>query len=468
MSLFIKKIIRITAVSVAAAAVFAVYTPFTVCAEPSVNATSAVVMNAQTGELLYEKNCDEKCSPSGLAKIMTAILADEYGKYNDTVTMSYNAVWGFDRSQSHIALDVDEQISFEQLMYGMLLVSANDCSIAIAETVSQSVDSFCEAMNAKAKELGAVNTNFSNPHGIYDENTYSTARDIGIITCEALKREKIAEIMGTLQYSIPPTNKQKETRVFNNSHKMLPGREYHYPEVASGKTGYISDKGYDLVTYAESGGIELLVVILEAPSEKGIYKDTANLLDYFFSNYELTTFRASDCIEDGIDSVELANAGKVEVSCDGTIKVLTEKGVELKNVTATIIPDNELELPITEGTKVGIVSFNAGGRHLGDIPIYAKKTMYVRSDEEISDNVPEKEKNIPIIARKDTSTFGKFMIVFGYVLLVLFIIFVIVVIIALCIRQQNLRKMQRRRMTRKRSGSLPEKAKPKTPYDVNK
>lgn len=445
-----EKRIRITAASLAALIVAAVCIPFKAYAMPVVSAKSAVVMNAESGEILFEKNSDEHCDPSSTAKIMTGLIACEDGNFDSYVTMSYNAIWNFDRkSNSHIALDEDETLKFGHLVYGMMLMSANECALGIAEAVSGSTDVFVKKMNERAKKCGAVNTNFTTPHGLFNENQYTTAKDMGLITCEAIKNEKFTEVMSTHQYTIPPTNKQKDNRIFNHSHKMMPGREKYYSGVVGGKTAYTEGSGYALVTYAKQGGIELVIVLFGESTEADSYKDTANLLDYYFSNFEVRNFSVNDYLTGSVTSVELESAGVVRTVCKGNVSVLFEKNVDIGDVKCTVIPDNSVTLPIMEGTKVGTVRFMLDGRYLGEAPLFAAETMYVRSDEEISDNIPEKKKDKSLFS-SNKSTFVKILILIGYIMLVALIVIIMLAIIALCVRRQNIRKLQRRRMTRKR------------------
>ncbi len=461
------KLHKFTAGLVAAVLFIALLPQTTVFAVPSVKSDSVVVINRLTGEILFEKNCDKKMYPASTTKLMTGLLGAEKGRMADYVTMSYNSIWGFDRDSSHIALDVNEEVRFEQLMYGLMLASGNECAMGIAETISGSTDAFVKMMNDRARELGATGTHFANPHGLHDEAHYTTARDMALIARAAVSNEKLLEIMSTTQYTIPPTNKQANERVFNNTHKMLAGREYYYEGVVCGKTGWTPEAGNCLVTYAKQSGIELIVAVFGGKSAAGCCTDTANLLDYFFENYEMKSFSVKKYMGEELETVELDCAGTVKVNCSSTFSVLFEKQVEPGEVNCIVIPDNTLTLPIEAGTKVATVSFSLEGRLLGELPVYASETMYVPSFSEIPDNIPLDDGK-SIFDDDGRSGLVKFFIVLGYILLVLVILAIILVLVLLCIRQQNMRKLQRRRMSRRSSGKIKPKSSSDTPYGRKK
>ncbi len=463
----ISKIYRYAAGIIAVILCMLTFPQTTVYAAPSVKSESAVVINKLTGEILFEKDCDKKMFPASTTKVMTGLLGAENGNMGSYVTMSYNSIWGFDRDSSHIALDVNEEVRFEQLMYGLMLASGNECAMGIAETVAGSTDAFVKMMNDRAKELGATGTHFANPHGLHDEAHYTTARDMALIARAAVSNSKLLEIMSTTQYTIPPTNKQPQERVFNNSHKMLPGREYYHSSVICGKTGWTSKSKNCLVTYAKQSGIELIVVIFGGNGAANCYNDTANLLDYFFENYEMRNFSVKKYMGEDLESIELDCAGTVKVNCPSTFSVLFEKKVEPGEINCILMPDNSLSLPIEAGTQVATVSFSLEGRLLGELPVYATETMYVPSFAEIPDNIPQKN-GTSIFDDDDKSGFVKFIIVLGYTVLVLVILAIILVLVLLCIRQQNMRKLQRRRMSRRYSGKIKPVDRSDTPYGRKK
>lgn len=254
---------------------------------PSVTASSAIVMDASTGLILYEKNIHDKHYPASITKILTSLIAIENSSLSDVVTFSKDAVFEVDLDSSRVGIDVDEELTMEQCLYAVLLSSANEVSYAVAEHVGGSVDKFVAMMNERAKELGCSNTNFVNPHGLHDRNHYTSAYDMALIAQEAIKNTTFAKITGSRTYVIPPTNIQEEERPLANHHKFIK-RDIHYDGCVGGKTGYTSNAKFTLVTYAKRGDMQLISVIMESDTGSSQYSDTKALLDYGFDNFSIT------------------------------------------------------------------------------------------------------------------------------------------------------------------------------------
>ena len=254
---------------------------------PSVNAEAAIVMEASTGLVLYEKNMDKAYYPASITKILSALLFIENSSPGEVVTFSRDAIYNIERDSTHIAIDVDEQLTVQQCLYGILLESANEVTYAAAEHVGGDIPTFSEMMNEKAKSLGAINSNFVNPHGLPDDNHYTTAYDMALISREAMKNETFRKITATRTYQIPPTNKQKETRYLRNHHKFILNNELSYEGTIGGKTGFTSKAKYTLVTMAKRGDLELICVVLKVDTSAHQYQDTAKLLDFGFDNFSI-------------------------------------------------------------------------------------------------------------------------------------------------------------------------------------
>lgn len=255
---------------------------------PVIEGPSAIVMEASTGAVLYEKNANEAYYPASITKIMTAYLAIENSSLDEEVTFSADAI--YKTEGSGIWRDIGEVMTMEECLYGLMLESANECAYAIAEHVGGDYETFIKMMNDKAKELGCKNTNFNNPHGLPDEKHKTSAYDMALISKAALKNETFRLITSTKKYTIPPTNKHEEETYLRNHHKMLfpkdGDRQYLYDGCIGGKTGYTSAAGSTLVTYAEREGMTLICVVMNEQSTAH-YKDTKSLLDYCFENFHL-------------------------------------------------------------------------------------------------------------------------------------------------------------------------------------
>ena len=257
-------------------------------AGPAVWAESAVVMDMDTGTFLYSKNMDATKYPASITKIMTTLLAIENASPNERVTFSEHAIWGIERNSSHIGIRIGEILSMKDCWYGMMLESANEVCLAVAEHIGGSVEGFVEMMNQKAAELGCTGTHFTNPNGLPDENHYTTAHDMALIAQAAYKNKTFRQVCGTKIYKISKTNVCGEERWLGNHHKMLPERPYAYEGCTGGKTGFTTAALNTLVTYAERDGRRLVCVSLRTNGPQ-IYVDTASLLDYGFSQFQNIT-----------------------------------------------------------------------------------------------------------------------------------------------------------------------------------
>lgn len=254
---------------------------------PTVNSGSAILIEANTGTVLYEKNAHERNYPASITKIMTALLGIENCNMDDVITFSKNAVYSVDPFEdAHISLDVGEQLTVEQTLHAILIKSANEASYGLAEYVSGSVDEFANLMNERAKELGALGTHFTNASGLEDDNHYTTAYDMAMIGRACFENDKFMSIISLpTTYVVPETNLKDEKRYFYNKYKLLPGREKEYAYSLGGKPGWTTISGNTLVSFAEKDGVRLIVCVMKS-TLVDIYDDTVNLFEYGFNNYQ--------------------------------------------------------------------------------------------------------------------------------------------------------------------------------------
>lgn len=264
--------------------------PFPVSAEeeaawpqaPEIFSESAILMEASTGTILYEKNAEEMRYPASITKILTVLLALENGKMDDFITFSEDSVRKTEGTR--IGYDVGEIISVESCIYSVMLGSDNQCAYALAVYTGGTYEHFVEMMNERAQKIGCINSHFTNPHGLPDDDHYTCAYDMALITREAMKNTSFRKIFGTSQYNVPATNKF-EARLINNHHNMVLGRDanYHYDGITGGKPGYTSLALNTLVTTAAQNNMELICVVMKTMSTH--YSDTRNLLNYGFQNF---------------------------------------------------------------------------------------------------------------------------------------------------------------------------------------
>jgi D-alanyl-D-alanine carboxypeptidase len=314
-------------------------------------AESAIVMEQETGTILYSKNMDDKHFPASITKIMTALIVLENCQLDETVTFSADAVYGTELGSSSIARDVNEEMTVEQTLYGMMLESANECAYALGEHVAGDIPSFTKMMNDKAKELGCTNTHFNNTNGLPDDEHYTSAHDMALIARAAYSIPKFAEIVGTKNYTIPPTNKHADPTPLNNHHCMLhhyKTNQYIYEYCMGGKTGYTVVAGATLVTYAKKDGMTLICVVMkDLVTEQ--YNDTTNLFDYCFDNF--STYNVADFASISEDDVNVTGV----LSENSELIKIDKKGIIVIPKTASVLDVQSEVIPYKDSENKSVV-----------------------------------------------------------------------------------------------------------------
>lgn len=252
---------------------------------PVIGAESACLLDVETGTILYDKNMDMAEYPASTTKVMTCLLAAENCSMDEIVTFSKEAVFGIEPDSSNVGMDVGQSITMEEAIYCIMLASANEVASAVAEHVGGDIDSFAEMMNKKAAELGCTNTHFVNANGLHNDEHYTTAHDLALITAEYFKNEQLRKIASTTYYEVEATPTQPDSFGIANHHKMLPGKPYEYEYIIGGKTGYTNRARQTLVSCAEKDGMMLVTAVMrdEAPYQ---YTDTRDLFNYGFENFK--------------------------------------------------------------------------------------------------------------------------------------------------------------------------------------
>lgn len=274
---------------------------------PSIDTPSAIVIEVNSGAILYEKNADEVNYPASITKVMTTMLALEYSDLDEIVTFSDDAIDYNQGDTSHIARDYGEQMTMKECLYAVMLESANECAYAVAEHVGEKLGgdyrTFIALMNEKAKELGCTNTHFNNSNGLPDKDHWTSAHDMGLIAAEAYKNETFQIIVGTRSYRIPPTNKHTDITPLNNHHAMISNyktTKYLYEYCTGGKTGYTDASGHTLVSFAEKDGLTLACVVMRTTSGTQ-YMDTTSLFEYCFQNFQTVSIAENSGTEESQD-----------------------------------------------------------------------------------------------------------------------------------------------------------------------
>ena len=384
---------------------------------PETLSPSIIVMEASTGTVLYEKNSEEVHYPASITKILTTLIVLENADLNEVVTFSDASI---DETEgSGIARDYGEQMTVEQCLYAVMLESANECAYAVAEHVAGSMDAFVDMMNAKVMELGCTNTHFANPHGLHDEDHYTTCKDMALIAQAAYQNETFRIITGTKIYTIPPTNKHEEETILRNHQEMLvPYRstKYVYENCVGGKTGYTDAARSTLVTFAEKDGMNLICVVMntESPNQ---WTDTTNLFDYCFDNFQALNIAENETeftADAGAKSGSL-NTNDSFVELDDTAVLVLPKTAEFTDAKAVISYNDEVS------NVAGTISYTYAGREVGSADI---KTTGVMIQGYVFDN--QKPENIVEEEAVSTVKIKPMQIVFIVIAVILLIFLVII------------------------------------------
>ncbi len=252
---------------------------------PTLESEYVVLMDADSGEVLYQNNGDAKCHPASTTKLLTALIAVENSSLTDKVTYSKAAVKSVGYGDANASISIGEELTMEQSLYCLMLRSANDAAYGIAEHIGGNISTFASMMNEKAASFGATGTHFTNPSGLTDEFHYTTPYDMALIGRACFNNKTLMNIISySKMYTIGPTNKSKFTRYYTHRYQMLEGGNFEYEHSCGGKTGYTDAAGNCLVSFAKKDDIRLICVIMNS-SEDGRYHDSAKLFDYYFDNY---------------------------------------------------------------------------------------------------------------------------------------------------------------------------------------
>lgn len=326
-------------------------------------AQAACLMNAVTGEVVFEKNSDQILTMASTTKIMTLLAALEKSRLSERVTVSHNAV---SQEGSSAYLEENAEITMKDLLYGMMLNSDNDAAVAVAEHISGSTEEFKNEMNRLAEKIGVKNTKFQNPNGLDEEGHYTTAYDLAKITCYALKNKKFVDIVSTKSYTAELLRPSGEVyRIdYENHNRLL--REYD--GCIGVKTGYTEKSGRCLVSAAKRDGAVYVAVTLNCPND---WKEHKEMLDYGFKETRyITAVKSGECIKhivSGRNQTELIAAEGMSIPVEGAQK---------RNVTVEVNLSDEISAPLNEGEKAGELDVYCDGEFVGNVDIVAKNDLY--------------------------------------------------------------------------------------------
>lgn len=315
---------------------------------PAIYAASGIVMDMNSGAVLYAKKAEEKRYPASITKVLSALTALQYAKMSDAVSFSEESISFLQWDDAQIGMKPGEEINMESALYGMLLASANEVSYAVAENVGRQYlnggyTEFIEEMNRISQQLGCTGSNWVNANGLHDENHYTTAHDMARIAAAAYQNEEFRRLETTLEYKVPPTNLTAEERILDQNHKMLwPENYYYYANAKAGKTGYTDQSKTTLVTMAEENDMQLAAVVLHTYGVDA-YTDTRAMYDYAFANFETLNLKEYETSSE-IEDFENENAYAV-----------VPKGVSFSELEKEYVPDE------SGGTRRVLVEYSYQG-----------------------------------------------------------------------------------------------------------
>ena len=355
----------------------------------TVDAKAAILVDPDTDEILYELNAHEKMYPASITKVMTCLLtleAVERGELTleQTVTASQAIHTGIGDNASTADIKAGEEIRIIDLLYAALIPSANEACNVMAEAVSGDINSFVELMNQRAAELGMTGTHFANTHGYHDDNHYTTAYDVYLMSKEAMKHETFRTIVSSLNYTMPATNMHPEERLVRSTNALISNwntRGYLYQYATGVKTGHTPEAGYCLSAAATKEDRNLMSVVMgceRVPGTTGsegftYFSETIRLFDWGFNNFSTQTML--DDTKRDIPEVEVTlgkNTNYVTLEPQGEVTALLPKDISAENFEYDYtLNANSVEAPVEKGQQLGTISISFNGKVYGTLPLVA-------------------------------------------------------------------------------------------------
>ena len=350
----------------------------------NIDAKASLIIEENSEKIIHEENSNIQNYPASVTKILTAILTLENCELTDTVTVSKNAISNIPSGYVIAPLFVGEQMSVEDLLYALMLKSANDAAYVLAEHVGGTVEGFSEMMNKKAEELGCKNSHFVNPNGIHNSNHYTTAYDMYLIARYAMKNEEFVKIVSTYQHALSATNKySKNDRIMKNTNAFVnPSSRYYDENVKGIKTGTTLQAGNCLITSTSKNGFDVITVILGAKTSESKFSETKKMMNYAFDNYEFTQIHKKG---DVIKNIEVEKATKETKSLNlvisDDIKAINNIKIKAEEIEPEISLNDEIIAPISKGQELGTIKYTVDGleynaKLLAENDVI-KKTYYV-------------------------------------------------------------------------------------------
>lgn len=405
---------------------------------PAIGAEAAILMDANTGAILYEKNIHEKLYPASITKLLTTYIAVQECELNEMVTFSEDAVYSINWwEDANMGVNAGASLNLEEVLYGILVGSANEAAYAVAEHVSGNLENFAALMNKTAKELGCKNSNFVTPNGIHDENHYTTAYDMALIAKAFFSNDTLTKMSSTTRFDVPVTETQtREGIILTAKSQLLPGKPYAYSSLVGTKTGYTDQARQTLVSCAEKNGLKLICVILkeETPAQ---FTDTIELFNYGFDNFEAIHLDEVDN-KYSIDNhffttdIDLLGSSKTILTLNKNDYVVLPNTLTFEDLTSKVSYESKND------TSVACINYYYKNYLLGNINVELAKEEPV-----VFDFGTQKNTTINIVEKENQNTI--FINVIHLLIAFIFITILFTVIFSIQSLARNKRMAKRRK-----------------------
>ena len=416
---------------------------------PVVTAEAAVLMEAQTGTILYAKNMHKQEYPASCTKLLTCLIAMETCEMDDMVTMSRDAIYDTPYDSNHIALDVGESITMEEALSAILIRSANEVSFGVAEHITQtSWEDFGEVMNKRAEELGCLNSHFVNPNGLPHTDHYTTAYDLALIAKAFFQNESLSKLSRTTKLELLPTATQPDHIIEHSKNLILSGRKYAYADLLGSKTGYTDVARHCLVSCAERDGMKLICVVLKDESPYH-YEDTVALFEYGFQNFTVCNV-ASNETKYHIDTTDpFYSENEIFGNTKPLLALNTEDFIILPRTADFSQVSSVLSYDTLSPDQAALITYTWNGAYVGTASVDFLEEEETSYDFETPAEVPEESIGTPSENQGPSVVFvniGKILLrILGAVILLLLLVFLFFLIRYLVIVYLRKRKKRRRR-----------------------
>ena len=410
---------------------------------PAIGAEAAILMDANTGSILYAKNIHEKLYPASITKLLTTYIAMKECELDEMVTFSEDAVYSIKWwEDANMGVYAGSSLTMEEVLYGILVGSANEAAYAVAEHISGNLENFAALMNKTAKELGCKNSNFVTPNGIHDENHYTTAYDIALIAKAFFANDTLTKMSSTTRFDVPVTETQtREGIILNAKSLLLPGKTYAYEPLIGTKTGYTDYARQTLVSCAEKNGLKLICVILkeEAPAQ---YTDTIELFNYGFENFnslhldEVTTQYSIDNHFFTTD-IDLLGNSKTILSLDKEDYIILPNTLSFEDLTSRVSYED------ANDSSIAHINYFYKNYLLGKIDI-----KLAVEEPFLFDFGNQKDKTLDIVTTENQNTIfiNVFHLLLGFILVTIF--FTIIFCLQSLSRSKRMAKKRKNKLRR--------------------